>query len=125
MVISFCSSLQVVYKQGVSAGILPSIPYAEILTYSFSTALLFHAVRNIPVLIIDSLWIYAITLSHWLGTYHRAFPWGRGFFLLVDYEVRFCLFVLTKHEKVGKIVEFPKICYKVKGIASNSMNSKH
>lgn len=38
--------LQVLYKHGISAGILPSIPYAEILTYSFSTALLFHAVRN-------------------------------------------------------------------------------
>jgi len=34
---------EVVYKQGVSAGVLPAIPYAEILTYSFSTAFLFHA----------------------------------------------------------------------------------
>lgn len=34
---------EVLYKHGISAGILPSIPYAEILTYSFSTALLFHA----------------------------------------------------------------------------------
>ncbi|XP_022795232.1 transmembrane protein 135-like isoform X2 [Stylophora pistillata] len=34
---------EVLYKHGISAGILPSIPYAEILAYSFSTALLFHA----------------------------------------------------------------------------------
>ncbi|CAH3152605.1 unnamed protein product [Porites lobata] len=34
---------EIVYKQGVSAGVLPSIPYAEILTYTFSTAFLFHA----------------------------------------------------------------------------------
>lgn len=34
---------EVVYNQGVSAGILPSIPHAVILSYSFSTALLFHA----------------------------------------------------------------------------------
>ncbi|XP_067051516.1 transmembrane protein 135-like [Acropora muricata] len=34
---------EVLYKQGTSAGILPSIPHAVILTYSFSTALLFHA----------------------------------------------------------------------------------
>ena len=41
-----CFLLQIVYKQGVSAGVLPSIPYAEILTYTFSTAFLFHAVRT-------------------------------------------------------------------------------
>ncbi|XP_020623319.1 transmembrane protein 135-like [Orbicella faveolata] len=34
---------EVLYKRGIAAGILPSIPYAEILTYSFSTAFLFHA----------------------------------------------------------------------------------
>lgn len=37
---------QLLYKHGISAGILPSIPYAEILAYSFSTAFLFHAVRK-------------------------------------------------------------------------------
>lgn len=34
---------EIVYKQEVSAGVLPSVPYAEILTYTFSTAFLFHA----------------------------------------------------------------------------------
>ena len=37
------------YKHGIAAGILPSIPYAEILTYTFSTAFLFHAVRKISL----------------------------------------------------------------------------
>ena len=80
MAISSRSLLQVVYKQGVSAGILPSVPYAEIITYSFSTALLFHAVRNIPVLVIYSPRIFAITLSLWLDrTNHKAFAGeGRG-----------------------------------------------
>ncbi|XP_068698772.1 transmembrane protein 135-like isoform X2 [Montipora foliosa] len=34
---------EVVYNQGTSAGIFPSIPHAVILTYSLSTALLFHS----------------------------------------------------------------------------------
>jgi len=44
-----CTLLQVLYKRGIAAGILPSIPYAEILTYSFSTAFLFHAVRTLYI----------------------------------------------------------------------------
>ncbi|KAL9969422.1 hypothetical protein ACROYT_G021639 [Oculina patagonica] len=34
---------EVLYKHGIAAGILPSVPYAEILTYTVSTAFLFHA----------------------------------------------------------------------------------